>query len=86
MASSGEVSRETVLGVLAAHGVGVSRQEGRGDAQSFTFAKDGVVLSVVLYKYVGRRILHSLQWKLGIPIHHFYHPEMAPLPPGTAVN
>ena len=86
MADAGEVSRQTVLGVLDAHGVGVSPQGVNGDAHSFTLAKDGVVMDVVLYNGVGRRILHSLQRKLGVPIHHFYHPEMAPLPPGTAVN
>lgn len=86
MADAGEVGRETVLGVLHAHGVGMSRQEVSRDAQSFTLAKDGVILEVVLYKGVGRRTLHLLQRRLDIPIHHFYHPEMAPLPPGTAVN
>lgn len=86
MGGGGEVSRETVLGVLDAHGVGVSREEENGDAESFTLAKDGAVLSVALHKDVGRRVLHSLQRKLGIPIHHFYHPEMAPLPPDTSVN
>lgn len=86
MGSGGEVSRETVLEVLVAHGVGVSRKGQNGNAQSFTFAKDGTVLSVVLYEDVGRRVLQSLKRRLDIPIHHFYHPEMVPPSPDIRVN
>lgn len=86
MADGGEVTKHAVLGVLGAHEVEVHQQESNGDVQVSMLARRDAVLSIKLYDQVGRQVLHKLARKFDIPIHHFYHPEMAPLPPNTPIN
>jgi hypothetical protein len=69
----GDVRCETVIQVLQAHGVSVSRQK---DSDMVIIAKGDVVDVRRLDSLVGRRMLHYLQRKFDIPIHHFYNPHM----------
>jgi len=85
VASSGEVPLSQVEIVLRAHGVALSRN-GSGESATTTMAKDAVVVAMVLPEFVGRRVLHQLQRKFNIPIHHFYHPLMAPSAPDETVQ
>ena len=85
MANSGEVPLRDVEFAVQAHGVAISRN-GSDGSQTTTMVKDGVVVATVLPQMVGRRVLHLLQRKLKIPIHHFYHPIMAPSPPDETVQ
>ena len=77
MASSGEVRREDVELVLRAHGVELSHSE-EEEGTVTILAKGEVVEAHQIPEFVGRRLLQRFQWKFGIPIHHFYHPLMAP--------
>lgn len=84
MPSSGEVPLRWVEDVLRAHGVELSRD--KEDERITVLAKGAYVESYTFQNRVGRRILHRLKRKFDIPIHHFYHPEMAPVPPGETIQ
>ena len=85
MADSGSVPLSIIEGVLSAHGVGISSEQVDG-RQTTILQKRDVVFSVVLMDPVGRRMLHQLKRKLDIPIHHFYHPEQAPVRSSDTVH
>ncbi len=72
--AEGNVQSEIVINVLRAHGVDVSRR--RGTIDMWIFAKGKIVEVHKLDCYISRRILHHLQYKFNIPIHHFYNPHM----------
>lgn len=78
MPSDGEVPLRIVELVLQAHGVSVSRGRLDGLESTTTMARDDIVVATVLPDPVSRRMLHFLKRKFNIPIHHFYHPLMAP--------
>ena len=67
------VQRDIVVKVLKAGGVDVSR-----DGEKFTLAKEGVAIqTIVLPPQVERKMLFRFQYRYGVPIHWFFHPEMA---------
>jgi hypothetical protein len=80
MADDPGVPKETVLSVLRAHKVDVSDVE--GDASVTKIARNSASeeeLQLKAYSLpgtVGRRMLHYLSRTYGVPVHHFYHPEM----------
>jgi hypothetical protein len=77
MSNDGVVPRVYVVIVLQAHGVELTEKQS-DNATVTIMVKNGLVEAIVLPDAVGRRTLHRLQRKFGIPIHHFYHPVMAP--------
>ena len=77
--SDATVSRDIVVKVLRRGGVDVSRE-----GNNFTLAKAGAsIQTIVLPSHVGRKMLFRFQFKYGIPIHWFFHPEMIPNPSST---
>ena len=77
MPSSGQVRVYDVVLVLRAHGVQLTRERVHG-AMASVMVKGDVIVAEVFSDFVGRRVLQLLQRRFGIPIHHFYHPLMAP--------
>lgn len=73
MADGGEVSRDSVIVVLEAAGVSMTK----AGATVTLFSKDGDPEVYYLPQQVGRRMLHRLANKYGVPTEWFYHPEMA---------
>jgi hypothetical protein len=68
------VHRDTVIKVLRAGGVDVSR-----DGDRFTLAKKDVAIQTyVLPLQVERKMLFRFQHRYQIPIHWFFNPEMIP--------
>lgn len=82
MGESGNVRLETVLSVLRAHQIAISRHDGTG----YVLAKGDRLEVIEFPKQVGRRMLQRLQRLFGVPIHHFYNPLMAPGPSDDIVN
>lgn len=76
----GAVDRVTVINVLRRHKVEVSFIPGEKDAALLVKGKNIEVK--ILENPIGRRMLHYLEHKFGVPIHHFYNPLMAPALPG----
>jgi hypothetical protein len=70
--ASGEVKLRIVLAVLEAHNVDVSKAVEGG----WRLAKDDLLEICFFPDPVHRRTLHWLSRKYGIPIHHFYRPEL----------
>ena len=79
--SDRSVLRQSVLDVLARHGVEISTDP---DGVQSLLVKDGkppLVLVVTIPDSVENRLPQRLQREFGIPIHHFYNPLMAPTLP-----
>lgn len=74
------VSRDVVLAVLTASGVGVSI----GDDGKSILALDEVLEAQFLPPVVARHLVGRLAKKFGIPINHFWHPEMILSPSDSA--
>jgi len=73
----GEVDRDTVIQVLHAYHVEVSEDPNEDGCVIMKGSADNAIPeSIPLPSCVGRNMLHYLQRKYGIQIHHFYHPEM----------
>jgi hypothetical protein len=71
---SGEVDRETVFNVLRRHKVDVSPdllQPG-----NMLMVRGTIALSLPFDAWVKRRTTDLLKRKFGIPVHHFFRPEM----------
>lgn len=77
MPDTGDVDQDTVIRVLKVHRFTVSKQEDINLNDMFSISKGDVSLSMRLPPRVKRRLLHFLSRRFGVPIHHFYHPEMA---------
>jgi hypothetical protein len=75
VSESGEIDRDIVIGVLRANGVDVRGQD-HGPANMLVIAKGELVEAQQLPKAVSRKMVHYFSRKYGIPIHHFYNPEM----------
>jgi hypothetical protein len=75
---SGIVKREVVLEVLRAHGVSVTLDTYEETPNKYLMIKGDIIESVVLPDFVIQRMIHRFQYKYGIEIHLFYHPEMLP--------
>lgn len=71
---TGEVDRETVLLVLRHYHVGVA--DDPENPGCMILIKDEVVESKPIPKLVGKRLLQYFKRRYGVPIHHFYHPDM----------
>jgi hypothetical protein len=68
------VSRDTVIKALKASNVDISR-----DGDKFTLAKEGVPIeTLVLPQAIEKKMLFRFQYRYGVPIHWFFHPEMIP--------
>ena len=76
MSGSGKVRRETVIDVLRRHGVAVYPRETGSDI--LILCKGDVIEVLLLPPVVERRLLHYLQRKFDVPIHHFFNPLEAP--------
>ena len=79
MGEEGNVHRETVIKVLRLQGVGVSKQVD-GPSNMFVLAKGERLEALELPQAVGRQMIHYLARHYDVPIHYFYHPEMAANP------
>jgi hypothetical protein len=77
MNDTGKVCKKTVLEVLQAHGVGVSKQEGATDG-TMVLAKGEILETRVIPDEVGKKLLHYFERRFKVPLHHFYNPLMAP--------
>ncbi len=77
MADDGSLPKSTIIAVLKAHGVSVYPQ---AEDHAYTVITDGkeTTLALRLGDAVSRKAVHGLQRKFGIPIHHFYNPQLAP--------
>ena len=67
----GAVARSIVIRALQHNGVSVVQLN-----DFFTLIKGDMVEVVPLADPVHKRMLQNLQRKFGIPIEHFYHPEL----------
>jgi hypothetical protein len=83
---AGEVPLANVFRVLRAWRVGASQDPENPGA--YLLVKGKVAESKTLPECVSREMLHYLQRKFGIWIHHFYHPEMmaVQIPPSDKPN
>ena len=81
MGETGIIKREIALYVLRAHGVGAIAQED-SLPDMLVLVKGDILEARRIPEYLGRQLLHYLARKFDIPIHHFYHPELSPFPPG----
>lgn len=83
MADDGKVPRAIILEILRARGVdlGVGGPPTAGEKPETKLAKGSdpkETLNVyVLPDLVNRRMVQYLARKYGVPIHHFYNPDMA---------
>jgi hypothetical protein len=75
VSEGGEVDRDIVIAVLRANGVDVHRQD-QGPADMLVIAKSGLIEAQQMPKVLSRKMVHYFSRKYGIPIHHFYNPEM----------
>jgi hypothetical protein len=73
----GYVPKAVVIDVMQRHGVEVTCDDD-GDGLMLHFIKGQTELSMRLVSEVDRRILQKLKRTFNVPIHHFYHPLMAP--------
>jgi hypothetical protein len=78
------VDRNIVFDVLRRHKIEVSVVVGQKDA--VRLVKGELIEVKILGSEVSNRMLQYLQHKFGVPIHHFYHPEDAPLLPGETIQ
>lgn len=78
MPRSGETRAEGVLGEPRARGVCRSTVE-RDGKQVSTLVKGDTGVALLFPPMVGRGALEMPQRRLGIPIHPFCHPLMAPM-------
>jgi hypothetical protein len=75
MARDRDVLRATVMAVLKHHGVLICDMEGQ-----ITLTKDDFTETIPLPdSHVSYRMLQRFQWRYGIPIFYFYHPEAMPV-------
>lgn len=76
----GAVAKDTVVQVLRAHKIDVSDVDG-SPMPTVKVAKGGdpehTLKAYPLPDMLNRRMLQHLARTYGVPIHHFYHPEMA---------
>jgi hypothetical protein len=77
MSDTGKVVRKTVIEVLRAYGVEVSPQESAPNGM-MTLSQGDVLDSRIIPEEVGKKMLHYLERKFQIPLHHFYNPHLAP--------
>ena len=71
------VKRDTVLDVLRAHNV--EAVTSRIDPEVTNLFKEDIpVEGQRLPEMVPKKLLHRFAHRFAIPIHHFYHPELAP--------
>lgn len=77
MSDIGEVDRETVIMVLRANQVQISKLKEDSEAW-FVLIKGERVEAQKLPQKVGRKTLQYLQYHFNVPIHYFYHPDMMP--------
>lgn len=82
---TGDVDLATVIRVLTANEVSVSREE-NGEKPMYVVAKGEALNVLELPQKVDRRMLQFLQRTYGVPIHQFYNPLMAPPLPGEKVQ
>jgi hypothetical protein len=71
---SGEVDRETVINVLRHHKVDVSPDP--LVPSNMLIVRENVAISLPFDAWVKRRTTDLLKRRFGIPIHHFFKPEM----------
>jgi hypothetical protein len=76
MNDTGKVCKRIVLEVLRYHDVDVSLQQDSNDG-TMIFAKGSILETRVMPEEVGKKMLHYLGRTFGVPIHHFYNPDMA---------
>jgi len=77
LSDTGEVDRSTVIMVLRANQVQISKLNDEND-ELYTLIKGDRVEVQKLASYVSRRLLQYFQYHFEVPIHYFYHPEMMP--------
>ncbi len=70
------VKREIVLDVLRAHHVEIAPSE--NDPGVSKLFKDGIAEGQHLPTMIPKKLLQRFSYKFNIPIHHFFHPELAP--------
>jgi hypothetical protein len=71
----GAVDRETVVRVLMASGVVISRQQ-EGPDGMLVLSKDGYFESKKIPLVVHKKLLHNLARKFSVPMRHFYNPHL----------
>jgi hypothetical protein len=71
---TGEVDRETVLNVMRHHKVDVSPDP--LEPGNILMVRGTVAISLPFDDWVKRKTTDLLKRKFGIPIHHFFRPEM----------
>jgi len=87
MADSGYVDKAVVIDVLKRHGVEVSCDDGGpGGPGMYIFVRGEKVDCRRLLPNVHRRVLQRFKRLFGVPIHHFYHPYMAPMRPEESIQ
>jgi len=79
-----EVTRDTVIDVLRRHGVAVYPCEPGSD--TLVLVKSDAIEAQLLPAVAGRKLLHYLARKFGVPIHHFFNPLEAPRLPDDHVQ
>ena len=85
MNDTGKVCKKTVIDVLRAHGVDVSMQDGAGDG-TMILAKGDYLETRVIPDDVGKKLLHYFERHFGVPLHHFYNPNIAPVDPSKKAS
>ena len=77
MPDDGGVSLVDVVATLRAHGVDIASQSLNGDVR--TAMMKGQIVEVQVFPHtVNRHMVNRLARKFDVPVHHFYHPEVAP--------
>ena len=76
MPDDGGVSLVDVVATLRAHGVDIAAQSLNGDVHT-TMMKGQIVEVQAFPHNVNRHMVNRLARKFNIPVHHFYHPEVA---------
>jgi len=85
LGETGEVLRETVVSVLSSQGVTVTPKLADEKRRTVTYIlqKNDCLEEQTFGTLVGRRMLHYLDRKFKVPIHLFFHPELAPATTST---
>jgi hypothetical protein len=71
---TGEVDRETVFNVLRHYKVDVSPDP--LEPENTLMVRGTVAISLPLDPWIKRKTTDLLKRKFGIPVHHFFRPEM----------
>ena len=77
MPDDGGVLLDVIVSVLRAHGVDISSQSLDDGNVHTTIMKSTIVEVQVFPPTVNRHMVNRLAHKFCIPVHHFYHPEVA---------